>query len=204
VRFVSDNPSPALVESATQVWMQNEGEIKPVLRHIFTSEAFRQSAGQKLRRPLEFFIAALRATGTQFREYWQLDDMLQGLAQRPYGWAPPNGYPDAAGAWTNSGGLLARWNAAMTLTHSAVSEQDSGLTTELYARIGHPDTVGELVDAVSTQVFAMPLPDDLRATFVEYASDGAGETAKATPHLLAQKLGTLYGLMIASPQFQWH
>jgi uncharacterized protein (DUF1800 family) len=204
VRFVSDNPPPALVESAAQVWMANDGEIKPVLRHIFTSDEFRQSAGQKLRRPLEFFIAALRATGTQFREFWIMDELLQDLAQRPYGWAPPNGYPDAAGAWTNSAGLLARWNTAMTLTHSAVSEEDTGMTTELYERIGHPDTVGGLVDAISTQVFAVPLPADLRATFVDYASDGAGESLELSNRLLAQKVGTLYGLMIASPLFQWH
>jgi hypothetical protein len=100
--------------------------------------------------------------------------------------------------------LLERWNTAMALTHSAVSEEDTGLIPELYDRIGHPETVGELVDNIAVQVYAVPLPADVRATYVDYASDGAGESLELSPHLLAQKVGTLYGLMIASPLFQWH
>lgn len=203
IRFVSDNPPQSLLESATNVWMQTSGDIKSVLRHIFLAPEFYESAGQKLRRPLDFFIGALRATGTAFRDYYVMEGMVQDLAQVPYGWHPPDGYPDVAGAWMNSGGLLARWNTAMSLTHSAYSEQDSGLLPHLHERIGTPATVGELVDAVSRQVFGVSLPDDSRAPFIAYTADGGGADTPVTPHVLAQKLGTLYGLMLASPLYQW-
>lgn len=202
-RFVSDEPPQSLVDSAAAVWMAHRGQIVPVLRHIFLSAEFYQSAGQKLRRPLDFFIGALRATGTSFRNFWAMEIPLQDLAQVPYGWHPPDGYPDVSGAWINSSGLLARWNVAMLLTHSAYSEPDTGLDTLLHTRIGEPRTVGELVDAVSMQVFGVTLPEGERAPFIDFASEGAGAQAEVTPYLRAQKLGTLYGLMLASPLYQW-
>ncbi|MBL8131749.1 MAG: DUF1800 domain-containing protein [Anaerolineae bacterium] len=203
VRFVSDNPPESLVESAAQVFRETGGEIAPVLRHILLSAEFQASAGQKLRRPLEFFVGAIRATGTTVRDDWFYLSLLEDLAQVPYQWSPPNGYPDVAGAWLGSSSLLARWNTAMTLTHGAYSEQDTGMTTQLRQRLGSPESIGQMVDAVAAQVFGVPLPQAERAQFVAYASDGGDEQAAATPRVISDKLGTLYGLMLASPLYQW-
>ncbi|MDZ4767991.1 MAG: DUF1800 domain-containing protein [Chloroflexota bacterium] len=203
VRFVSDRPSDALVESAAQVWEANDGAIVPVLRHILTSDEFASSAGLKMRRPLEFFVAALRATGAHFRNEWTLGETLTALGQAPYSWAPPNGYPDVAGAWLGSGMLLERWNTAILITHQAYSEQWTEVETDIRARIGDPATVGALVDAVANQVFAARLPDDARATFIAFVRDDSDESAPVTSRVIADKLGMLYGLMLASPHFQW-
>ncbi|NWF67463.1 MAG: DUF1800 domain-containing protein [Chloroflexi bacterium] len=204
-RFVSDTPPLSLVESAAAIWIETHGEIIPVLRHIFLSEDFRQSAGQKLRRPLDFFIGALRASGTEFHDFYAMEHVLLELAQLPYGWHPPDGYPDVAAAWMNSSALLARWNAAMVLTHDALSNPDvqQYVTSHLMERIGQPATVGELVDAAAWQVFAAALPAALRSSFVAFVSDGEGANLAVTPHLLARKLGTLFGLLLASPLYQW-
>lgn len=202
-RFVSDDPPSNLVDSAAAIWMETGGQIAPVLRHILLSQEFFAATGQKLRRPLEFFIGALRATGTTFRDFYIMEEMLQDLAQVPYGWHPPDGYPDVGGAWMNSGGLLARWNTAMRLTHSAYSEQDSRMTPHLHERIGDPQTAGELVDAVALQVFGTLLNEDARAPFITYVTNGGGADVPADTHMIAEKLGTLYGLMLASPLYQW-
>lgn len=205
VRFVSDAPLEVLVERLAEVWLETRGDIKAILRALFLSEEFGASAGQKLRRPLDFFIGAARATGTQFHDWWPLKKMLEGLNQVPYGWHPPNGYPDVAGAWLNTGGVLARWNTAMQLSHGAYSDPDwgYGMTTDLRERIPEVNTVAELVAAVSEQVFGIALPEDRLESFIHYASDGAGPAEPVTVHLLGRKLGSLYGLMLASPQFQW-
>lgn len=201
VRFVSDTPPQSLVDSTATVWRQHNGEIKPVLRHIFLSEEFRQSVGQKFRRPLDFLVGALRATGTRFRDWWMLWETLNALGQLPYGWTPPDGYPDTASAWLSTSGLLARWNVAMLVTHSAYSESEGQLHTELLQRIGQPRTASDLVDAVARQVFGVSLSEAERQPFLAYVS--SNPTAPVTMHLLAQKLGTLYGLMLASPLYQW-
>ena len=204
IRFVSDTPPEALVERLAGVWMENSGEIPPVLRALFTSEEFRQSAGQKLRRPLDFFIGAVRATETHVNPDWLLQTMLEDLSQYPYGWNPPNGYPDDAGAWISSAGLLARWNTAMALTHTAWSEPDTGMVTRLDQLVGTPSTAAELVGAAAGRIFGTSaLPDDAQAAFVDYVSDGEGPDAPVTPGRLGGKLGTLFGLMLASPLYQW-
>lgn len=211
VRFVRDDPPDSLVEAMTQTWLQSRGEIKPVLRTLFLSDEFKQAAGQKLRRPLDFFIGALRATGTQIRDNWLFEQMVQDLGQPPYGWHPPNGYPDVAAAWMSTNGLLARWNLAMQLTHAAYSDNNDtgwGLYAQFYERIGEPDTVGDLVDAVATQIWGAPLSNSQRRPFVDYVAEGAtadgnGANVPVTPHLIGRKLGSLFGLMLASPLYQW-
>ena len=200
-RFVADEPPASLVESAALQFIVNDGQIAPVLRHIFMSPEFHASAGQKLRRPLDFFIGALRATGTEL-PFWRMEELLQDLAQPPYGWHPPDGYPDVAGAWMSSSGLLARWNVAMTLTHEAASEPYTDLRTDLFNRIGTPGSAADLVDAVARQVFGTTLPDDQRALYVDFVTDGNDKFA-LDDHLIATKTPTLFGLMLASPAFQW-
>ena len=202
IKFVADDPPPNLVESAAQVWMQTDGDIREVLRHIFLSPEFEASAGRKLRRPLEFFIGALRATGTEPHDD-KTRELLKSLAHVPYAWEPPDGYPDKAAAWITSSGLLARWNVASALTHTAYSNPDARMSTELYERVGSPETVGVLVDGVAQQVFARRLEEAERAPFIAFTSDDGGADTPVTAHLLARKLGSLYGLMLASPAYQW-
>lgn len=206
-RFVSDNPPESLVDGMVQVWQETDGDIRAILRYLFLSDEFRGSAGQKFRRPLDFFIGALRAAGTEIRENWMLEEMLTALGQIPYGWHPPDGYPDVAPAWMTTNGLLARWNTAMRLTHSAFSDAgDTGwglMNTGLWAKIGNPQTAVQLVDAAAEQIFGAPLPPADAAEFVHYVTDGAGGDTAVTAHLLSRKLASLYGLMLASPQYQW-
>ena len=205
VRFVSDDPPPMLVARLAQVWQEARGEIKPVLRALFTSEEFRQAEGQKLRRPLDFFVGALRATGTEVTRWWTLREMLEDLGQPPYEWHPPDGYPDVAAAWLSTGGILARWNVAMRLTHGAHSDPEWtwGLASSLAERNHDAGTVGELTQQVSRQVFGRALSNEAAQPFIEYAADGAGADEPVTPHLLGRKLASLYGLMLTSPQYQW-
>lgn len=206
VRFVQDNPPPALVAEMAAVWQETRGAITAVLRTLFRSAAFRAAAGKKFRRPLDFFIGAVRATGTRWSDRWILEEMLGDLGQMPYGWRPPNGYPDPAAAWMSTGGLLARWNVAMRLTHSAYSDREDsgwGLHADLWERTGAASTVSGLVQAVALQIFGTPLTAAQAAPFIAYAADGGGGATAVTPARIARKLGSLWGLMLASPLYQW-
>ncbi|NDJ52167.1 MAG: DUF1800 domain-containing protein [Chloroflexi bacterium] len=202
-RFVSDSPPASLVESTTEVFRATSGNIKAVMRHILNSDEFWTSPGQKFRRPLDFLIAALRATGTNVRERWAYQMLFDAIGQSPFGWLPPDGAPDTADRWLTTNGLLNRWNVANTLTHGALSEMESPFRADLFAQIGQPATVGDLVDTIATQVYAASLPETERNALVAFVSDQAGPDLPVTRHLLARKLGSLYALMLASPLFQW-
>ncbi len=212
MRFVRDQPSQELVNKTAQVWRESQGDIKSVLRYILTSAEFDASIGQKLRRPLDFFVGALRATGTEVRNMDVLEEILIELNQLPYGWTPPNGYPDVAGAWISTNGMLARWNVAMRLTHSAYSDAQEtgwGLRSQLQKQWDTAQTVGELVDQIAKQLFGRILSANERQPFINYVSNEqniSNEQAALTPitaHLLHTKAASLYGLMLASPLYQW-
>ena len=206
IRFVSDSPPQELVDSTAAIWRETGGEIRPVLRHIILSSEFRNAVGQKFRRPLEFLVGALRATGTTVHNNWVMDQIVSESGQAPFNWQPPNGYPDVAGAWQSTNGLLSRWNVAMHLTHGAYSDSDEsgwGMNSTLREHIGQPGSVGELVDETARRVFGTPLTGLNRAAFINYASDGAGADKPVDAHLIGSKYGSLFGLMLASPQYQW-
>ena len=66
-RFVSDRPDQALIDSAAAVFRanwQHPNQIRITLRHILLSNAFKNSWGQKNRRPFEMVAAALRSVSS--------------------------------------------------------------------------------------------------------------------------------------------
>ena len=60
VRFVSDTPSDALVAQLAQVFLDNDTEIKPVLRALVASAEFKAAAGLKARTPTDDVVATHR------------------------------------------------------------------------------------------------------------------------------------------------
>ncbi len=202
VRFISDTPPQSIVNTLATVWSQNNGDIRAVLRALFQSAEFAQAVGQKLRRPLDFVIGSLRATTTTFTNFNFLNDLLDHLDQVPYNWHPPNGYPDVAGKWANSNGLLLRWNFSQTITETALNSNNSGMRTGLLKRIGKPLTVGQLVDNLATALFGLTLDSDVRDQLIAFVTPNGANTA-LTKTLLTQKLGSLAGLMLSAPMFQW-
>lgn len=205
VRFVSDGPPAELIDAAVATWEETDGEIRAILRTILTSTEFFESAGQKFRRPYEYLVGVLRATDTEVRDTNQLEVVIRQLGQYPHGWHPPNGYPDVAAAWVGAGGMLHRWNAAMWLTHTAHSDREEnwGMTSYLRQQIGTPTTAGDLVDEIAMRIWGDRLPQAQRAQFINYATDGAGPETAMTPHLFSRKFASLFGLMLASPSYQW-
>ncbi|MEZ0491219.1 DUF1800 domain-containing protein [Kineococcus sp. TBRC 1896] len=116
LRFVSDTPPDALVTRLAGTYLQNGTQIVPVLHALFASPEFAASAGAKTRRPLEGYVAAVRALGAMpGTEGAGGADVLftqaRSLGHAPLSWAPPNGYPDVAAAWVSAGSTLRRWNA---------------------------------------------------------------------------------------------
>lgn len=204
-RFVSDQPPLSVIESTTEVWMRTDGDIKSVLRHIFSSAEFYAAAGRKYMRPFEYVVAIFRATGNDV-VYWDaLEEILLRLGQYPHGWHPPNGYPDVAAAWINTGGLLNRWNSAMTLTHEAHEKvEDSwGFVSRLNEQLNKPQTAGQLVDQIAMRLWGKPIQGAARTQFINYVSDGAGADQPITARLYAKKMASTFGLMLASSTFQW-
>jgi uncharacterized protein (DUF1800 family) len=203
--FVSDKPDDSLVQAVTQTFTDTGGDIKAMLRYIFTSETFMASQRQKFRRPMEAVVAMVRSLtpGIQVNDYWALMYWLELLGHRPYHWFPPNGYPDVTGAWLNSNGLLHRWNAAMILPYTSQGWTDCAITLDINAVIPPASTVSELIKVTSQRLLGFEMSAEDQERLVYFVSDYGDMNQPIDEALRNDRLPTLMGLVLASPYFQW-
>ena len=188
-RFVADEPPASLISKLTQVFTDTDGDTKEMLRTLLHSDEFKTSAGQKMKRPLEFFISALRVTDAEIRRTPRaLTDYLRQMGQMPFLWSPPTGYPDYAEWWKTTSGMLNRWNFALQLTAGEVP----GVSIDLKTLTKDAGSTQDAVDILSIRLLGETLPDDARNILIDYASTDSLDTT----------LPDIAGLILGSPQFQ--
>jgi uncharacterized protein (DUF1800 family) len=119
--FVSDDPPKALITRLAASYRKYDTAIVPVLRDLFASPEFAESAGEKVRRPMEHLVASSRAIGVKLgsnpKGLGDLANTLHDMGHAPLGWAMPNGYPDVADDWQSPASALAQFNTTATLVH---------------------------------------------------------------------------------------
>ena len=188
-RFVSDNPDPALVSDLTNIFTQSDGDTPTLLKAIFRSEAFKNSAGQKMKRPLEFLASAMRLTNAALTgKSQQLVQQVKLLGQIPFDWQFPNGFPDTASFWATTSGLLARWNFGNLLTSNKIH----GVQVDVKSLTSDAQSAQDVVDVLSQRFLGTTLPDDARNILLDFASTGD----------LGNNLASIAGLILGSPHFQ--
>ncbi len=198
-RFVADDPPASLIERVAQVFVETDGDIPGLLRTIFTADEFRAATGAKMARPMEFVAGCIRAVAPDPARY--LADItpsqaLRLLGQRPFEWAPPNGYPDTDDFWLSTMGLVERWRFATSLAETRVNDRSHG--AEL---AGSAATPTELVDTVSARIVPAGLRPAHRAALIELAASGgsAARSLSATERQAGAEAVT--GLLLSSPYF---
>ncbi len=120
VKFVSDDPPASLVDRLAKTYLRHDTAIKPVLRELIRSQAFRRSAGKKVRDPGEDVVATYRAIGATIAEpplegqgdrdsaaATQSIYQARNLGVSPFGWPQPNGQPVDNASWSSPSRLLA-------------------------------------------------------------------------------------------------
>ena len=117
MRFVSDTPSPELVERAAQTFLRTDGDIREVVRTIVTSPEFfsRTSYRTKVKSPFELVASALRAVGAQPDTSMRSAQIVGYLGAPMFGHQAPNGWPETGESWMNSGAILNRINFGLGL-----------------------------------------------------------------------------------------
>jgi uncharacterized protein (DUF1800 family) len=121
--FVSDTPSPALVDRVAAAFTKSEGDIRETLRTIFFSPEFNspEAYRAKVKRPFELAISAIRTLGAETNGGPQLHQWIARMGEPLYGFQTPNGYSDTAESWVNTGGLLERLNFGLTLASNRIT-----------------------------------------------------------------------------------
>ena len=120
--FVSDDPPPALVDRIAQTFIKTDGDIREVLKAIFSSPEFNSTDAYraKVKRPFELAISAVRTLGADTNGGPQMHQWIARMGQPLYGFQTPNGYSDVAENWVNTGALLERMNFALALVSNRI------------------------------------------------------------------------------------
>ncbi|PZQ95857.1 MAG: DUF1800 domain-containing protein [Cereibacter sphaeroides] len=122
VHFVSDEPDASLVEALETAWMDSGGQLMMVYAALLAHPTAWQPTGPKVRPPVEFVVASLRALGIGGAQVMGLEDramrrlLLQPMTPMGQPWqAPggPDGWPELAADWITPQGLAARIGWAM-------------------------------------------------------------------------------------------
>jgi uncharacterized protein (DUF1800 family) len=173
VRFVSDNPPPALVDRTAKTYLKTGGDIRQVLRTLFASPEFwsKDAYRAKVKTPEEFVISAIRATNGEIVRPVLLLNAMNQLGMPFYGCQTPNGYSWTAEPWVNTGDLLNRMNIALALASHRL-----GTVTDMDALMGvnAPDagTVAEKEAKLENIVLDGQLSPQTREALLEQVGQG--------------------------------
>jgi uncharacterized protein (DUF1800 family) len=192
-RFVSDNPPASLVEKMAATFTATDGDIRAVLRTMFSSDEFwaPEAVNAKVKTPFEFVVGAVRATDAEVADLPPgLVVAMRELGQPLYGAQPPTGYKDTADAWISTGALLNRMKVAMGLA----SNRLPGVQVELPRTAGEIST-DQLVARLGEQLLSRPLPEATRKAI-------EAELAKASSGTPEGRTRLAMGWLLASPDFQ--
>jgi hypothetical protein len=212
--FVSDEPPPALVDRVAQTYMKTDGDIREMLRTIFSSPEFNSSMAYraKVKQPFELAVSAARTLGADTNGGPQFHQWIARMGQPLYGFQTPNGYADTAENWVNTGALLERMNFALAL----VSNRIPGTRVDLSKLLGDAktgSTVGKekLLDRFVTMIVGGEISPQTRQTLLKELGDqitlppmpptpAAANAAPANPFEQGFQRGNLGGL--GGPQQQ--
>jgi len=121
-RFVSDDPPPRLVKRAAQVFLRTDGDIRSVLKTIFTSPEFYSAPvfRSKVKSPLELVASSIRAVDGDTNGSPALHEWLRRMSEPLYQYLAPTGYGENSSPWMNTGVFLNRINFIVALSNNQI------------------------------------------------------------------------------------
>ena len=224
IRFVSDQPSQALVDRMAKSYLASGGDIPTVLKTLFHSPEFWAASDEraKVKTPLEFVVSALRASNADVKMYQPLIQQLRQMGMPLYGCVPPTGYNWQASTWVSTGALVDRMNFALSLAAnrlpgvtvawtsplSDANSADAAMPTpeREEARLEHLLVTGGV--SISTRSAAL---EQFQAQIVQANSSARIQPAaqfmnrtnpSSAPSRIEKEDELLAGLLIGSPEFQ--
>ncbi|MBV9573486.1 MAG: DUF1800 domain-containing protein [Acidobacteriales bacterium] len=209
MRFVADNPPPALVDRMSQTFLKKDGDIREVLKTMLRSPEFwsPDAYRAKVKTPLEFAASALRASGAEITDAMPIARQLQNMGMQLYGMQPPTGYSMKADTWVNSSALLGRMNFALGLT----AGKFKGVQVEAGKIMPSPANAApvepeQTLQVLENSLLAADISKQTHETIVSQLHDPrinprpAGDTKN--PPQAAAETATIEGLLLGSPEFQ--
>lgn len=174
VRFISDYPPASIVNSTAAVFYAARmapDQIKQTLLHLFSSDEFKNSRMNKMKRPIDWAVSSMRALGMSYSTSSNFNYLYDDLGQPMFSWRPPDGPPDMLENWANSNGMLQRWNWSFQIVSGWYS--GSGISFPLDGVLpADRKTPAEIGDWWIARVIARTVSSTTRDALIEFIADG--------------------------------
>ena len=207
-RFVGDDPPASLVASTAQVYLENDTEIVPVLRHILTSTEFITNQFPKVKTPFELLASAVRATGATIESDFSnttdlpatrtISDHLNRLGHPMWQWPTPDGFPDDRNFWITTSTTLRRWELAGRFGNQTLN----GFTIDRAGLLPNPmpATIDLVIRALAAR-FSIPITQTDVAAITGFL--GVATDTPLADVRLNENLGDVIGLVLSIPANQY-
>lgn len=203
MRFVSDDPPPALLNRMSQTFLKKDGDIREVLKTMLHSPEFwsPDAYRAKVKTPLEFVVSAVRVSGADIGDAMPLARQLQNLGMPLYGMQPPTGYSMKADAWVNSSALLGRMNFALALTAGKIKgvQMDSA---RVLGASGVPLVSQQTLAVLENNLLAGDVSKQTHDTIAAQLNDPKISPRRLDAPARPPNVGGIAGLLLGSPEFQ--
>lgn len=213
-RLVADQPPSSLVDAGAEAFTQNlsaPDQLARVVRAIALAPEFTTLWGQKVKRPLEITLSALRSTDADWD--FSLDDedtdsllwRYYNAGQPLFSWPAPNGYPDIKEAWITTGPRVMNWR--LTNWFSEVQDDTDAYRLDLLAQTpSEVRSARALADYWIDRILGRPMPTDEQEEIVEFMAQGVNpelDLPLDTDEDVQSRLRAMIGLIFMSPGFLW-
>ena len=202
MRFVSDNPPPALVNAMAETFLKKDGEIREVLRTMFRSPEFWavDAYRAKVKTPLEFVASAVRADGIDVQNAMPLVQALNRMGMPLYGMQPPTGYSMKSEAWVNSSALVNRMNFALQLGSGRLPGISSNPQAVLNGAA--PQDAASALAMMESAILAGDISLQTHSVIEKQLQDPQVTGRKLDDPQKNPNYGAIAGLIMGSPEFQ--
>jgi uncharacterized protein (DUF1800 family) len=194
--FISDDPPPSVVDRCSAVFTRTDGDIRSTLGCVITGPEFfsRAAYRAKVKTPFQVVASAMRALDAMPDQTPRSVQTVAQLGQPIFGHQTPEGWPDRAESWMNSGAILNRINFGLQMASSRVPGVTFGRVAEIDELRGA--TREAQVDGIVKLFFGGQVSTDTRQVLQ------SGENPLSAGKNQLGGLQQIVGLALGAPEFQ--
>ena len=226
-RLVADEPPEPLVASVaalfTTAW-QDTDQLRQVYQAILLSNEFKTTWGEKIKRPVDFAMSAMRAASANWLFGYSSQDplttesdtssflsRLSRTGQTLFGRVPPDGYSDREPSWVGTNTRLQCWRLAGWLIDQDIDGSSStddfrlDVLGQVYAAFpSHLVSSNQLVDFWSDRILGRPFEPDEREELADFMAQGNSHDLQFNldaSSSVRSRVRALVALMFMTPEF---
>ncbi len=212
-RLISDDPPQSVIDAAAAVFTdqwQAPDQLAQVIETIVLAPEFLSTWGEKVKRPFEIAVGALRACGADFTLKMEDSDTSSFLfryddaGQDLFTWPAPNGFPDKREAWMRMTPRVMSWR----LCNWLIDFDDDGGSFYLDVLSQTPGGVrsaNELADFWIERILQRPMDPADREQIVQFMAQGINPDFDLdfTDEDTRDRVRSMVGVILMSPDFLW-